>query len=152
MKAKGCIVGILLIALLFVGVGYERGLADAREEVMPAKIAVAGIDKIIQASTKHVQWQKEMGEQEQKIRAELEKLSRELDAIKADMNTRKVGSADYLKLAREGMEKKAVLEAKEDFYEQEINIKAQQWTEQLYKEIIAAIDKVAKEKGLDIWR
>jgi Skp family chaperone for outer membrane proteins len=43
-----------------------------------------------------------------------------------------------------------LLDAKEKFYQQDLTFKEQQWTEQLYMEIVAAIGNVAEQKGLDL--
>jgi Skp family chaperone for outer membrane proteins len=150
MKAKNVIIGILLISIVLLAVGHERGWAKAKEEISPARIGVASVRRIIENSGKNAQWEAKAMAEGEKIRAELEKLSKELQAIEADMATRKVGSNDYLNLMRQGTEKQAVLEAKDKFYQQELALKQQQRIEQLYQEIIVAIASVAKEKGLDI--
>lgn len=150
MKAKNVIIGILLISIVLLAVGHERGWAKAKEEIAPARIAVASVRRILENSRKNAQWEANARAEGEKIRAELEKLSKELQAIEADMATRKVGSSDYLNLMRQGTEKQAMLEAKDKFYQQELTLKQQQRIEQLYQEIIVAISNVAKEKGFDL--
>ena len=150
MRMRKVIICILLASAILVSICYQRGLAKGKEEIAPARIGVACVDRILLDSKKHAEWQKQMEALQIKNRGELEKLSKEIEMIRAAMNTRKVGSEDYLKLFRQGTEKQALLEVAEKFYEQEMNLKAQSWTEQLYKEIISATEKVAKEKGLDL--
>jgi len=150
MRSKNAIICTLLVVVLLVGVSYERGLAAAKKEIQPAKIAVVSVMAILENSKKNLKWQQGMQAERDRIISELDKQEKELVAIKADMETRKVGSGDYLNLVRQAMEKQATLEATEKFHQQDFSIKQQQWTEQLYQEILVAIEKVAKEKGLDV--
>jgi len=150
MKARNIIIGILTAAVISLSVGYEQGWAKAKEEIAPARIAVVSVRRILENSKKNAQWEAKARAEGEKIMAELDKLSKELQAIEADMATRKVGSSDYLKLMREGTEKQAILEAKDKGYQQELTLKQQQRIEELYQEIIAAVASVAKNKGVDL--
>jgi len=150
MKARNVIIGLLTAAVISLSVGYEHGWAEAKEEISPARVGVVSVRRVLENSRKNAQWEAKARADGEKIRMELEKLSKELGAIEADMATRKVGSSDYLQLMREGTEKQAVLEAKDKFYQQELTLKQQQRVEELYQEIIATVASVAKRKGLDI--
>lgn len=119
-------------------------------ETSLSRIAVVSVRRIFENCKKNTQWQQVMEGERKKIVAELEKISSEAKAFKADMETRKPGSTDYLNLMREMIEKESLLNAKEKFYQQELTFKEQQWTEQLYIEIVAAIGNVAKQKNLDL--
>ena len=66
------------------------------------------------------------------------------------MKTRTVGSADFLKLNREYAEKKAMLEAKDGYYQQEMEQRVKEWTEKLYQDIQKKTEDMAKKNGLDI--
>ena len=150
MKAKKIVMSIVLVAVLSLSIGYEQGWAQGKEEISPARIGVVNIGEILRTSEKHAQWQNRMDVEKQKNIARFQDLLKEIKEIKEDLKTRKVGSKDHLDFARLGMEKEALLDVSENFYDQEISLKVQQWTEQLYKEIIASSEKVAKEKGLDM--
>jgi len=150
MKARNIIIGTLAAAAISLSVGYEQGWAKAKEEIAPARIAVVSVRRILENTKKNAQWEAKARAEGEKVRMELEKLSKELGAIEADMATRKVGSSDYLKLMREGTEKQAMLEANDKFYQQEFSLKQQQQIEQLYQDIIAAVASVAKDKGADL--
>jgi len=150
MKARNIIIGILVAAAISLSVGYEQGWAESKDEIAPARIAVVSVRRILGNSKTNAQWEAKARAEGEKIRAELDKLSKELRAIEADMATRKVGSSDYLNLMREGTQKQAILEAKDKFYQQELTLKQQQQIEQLYQEIIAAVASVAEGKGADL--
>lgn len=150
MKTRNIVIVILTAVTIWLGMGYEQGWAKSKEEIAPARIAVVSVRRVLENTKKSALWEEKARAEGKKIMAELEKLSKELQAIEADMATRKVGSSDYLKLMREGTEKQAILEAMDKFYQQELVLKQQQQIEQLYQEIIAAVASVAKEKGVDL--
>lgn len=141
---------IVLIAVMSLFIGYDHGLAESKPQIAPAKMAVVNIDSIFVQSKKHAKWKLKMEEKDNAVLAEMEKAAAEIDLLRKDMDTRKIGSEDYLKLAREGAQKKAMFDANEKYYEQEVALKMQQWTEKIYKEIISAIEKVAAERNLDV--
>jgi len=150
MKVKNIVIVTLAAAAISLSVGYEQGWAKAKEEIAPARIAVVSVRRILENSKTNAQWEAKARAESGKNRAELEKLSKELQAIEADMATRKVGSNDYMKLMSEGTQKQAILEAKDKFYQQELTLKQQQQIEQLYQDIIATVASVAKDKGADL--
>jgi len=150
MKVRNIVIVTLAAAAISLSVGYEQGWAKAKEEIAPARIAVVSVRRILENSKTNAQWETKARAESGEIRAELDKLSKELQAIEADMATRKVGSSDYLKLMREGTEKQAILEAKDKFYQQKLTLKQQQQIEQLYQDIIATVASVAKDKGANL--
>lgn len=149
MRSRNVIVCVLLGTLVLVTVGYEHGGA-AQSQVAPAKIAVVSVDRILENSKKHLAWQQKMTGEQDEMRGELQKMQKEIEAVQADLNTRKAGTSDYLRLMQDYMEKQAELEAREKFYEQQMTMKIQQWTEQLYQDIRSVTSDVANRKGLDL--
>jgi Skp family chaperone for outer membrane proteins len=156
MKIRNVVLSMLLCAVAF-GAGKKLppgtiplALKERTPEASPSRIAVVSVRRIFENCKKNTQWQQVMDGERKKIVAELEKISSEARAFKADMETRKPGSTDYVNLMREMIEKEALLDAKEKFYQQDLTFKEQQWTEQLYLEIVAAIGNVAEQKGLDL--
>ncbi len=150
MKFRKVLMVVLLGADALTFLSYERGLAAARKEITPARIGVVSVNRILTNSRKHAQWQEKMAVEEQTARGEIDKLGKELEAVKADMATRKVDSNDYMKLMRQALNKEAAHEARKQSYEREISLKVQLWTESLYRDVLAVISTVAKEKGLDM--
>jgi len=150
MKFRKVLTVVVLGSVALAFLSYERGLAAARKEITPARIGIVSVNRILTNSKKHAQWQEKMAVEEQTVRGEIDKLGKELEAVKADMATRKVGSNDYMKLMREALNKEAAYEARKQSYEREMSLKVQLWTESLYRDVLAVISTVAKEKGLDM--
>ncbi len=149
-KKNNILILVLLAALIAVCIGYSRGWAQASRQILPAKVGVVNVDLILKNSRKHVQWQERMNADETKMRAELQKLRTEADAVKADMQTREVNSADYMNLMSDWMSKVAAVDSKSKFYDRQMMLKVQQWTEGLYDKIRSIAEKTAKARGLDI--
>ena len=150
MKKNNILILVLLGALIAVCIGYNRGWARASRQILPAKVGVVNVDLILKNSRKHARWQEGMTAEETKIRAELEKLRTEADAVKADMQTRELGSPDYMKLMSDWMSKTAAVDSKTKFYERQMMLKVQRWTEGLYEKIRSVVAETAKARSLDI--
>ena len=150
MRFRKVLTVVLLGSVALAFLSYERGLAAARKEITPARIGVVSVNRILTNSKKHAQWQDKMAVEEQTARGEIDKLGKELEAVKADMATRKVGSNDYIKLMRQALNKEAAYEARKQSYDREMSLKVQFWTESLYRDVLAVVSTVAKEKGLDM--
>jgi len=150
MKSSKILLIGLVSALVLWALGYNRGRVTARVVTTPAKIGVVNVNTILQNSQKHKRWQEKMAVEERQLTAELDKLKSELDFLQKDMATLKRGSDDYIKLLRSMAEKQGVYEAKKQYYDQEMTMKVQAWTETLYADIQARVAEVAQRSGLDV--
>lgn len=149
MKAgKVFLIGLCCVVLCLAG--YQRDLAAAKDNDKPLRIAVVNIRELFASCKKNADYQVQATRQRNEIYAELEKLSNEIEVAKAALKTRKVGAGDYWNLRKDLALKQSSLEAKKELYQQQLVQKDQQWTEQLYKQIIDVVAQVAKQKGVDI--
>lgn len=149
MKIKvmilSCLVGVLVLP-----VGYEYGQAESKAEKPSLKIGVVSIQKIFRDCDRSAKYRQETTAEQNKVIAELEKLSRDIEAGKAGLKTLKVGSSDHLALAKEILEKEAKLQAQREFHKQQMALKQHRMIEDIYRDILRGTREVAKEKGLDL--
>jgi Skp family chaperone for outer membrane proteins len=150
MKPRNIIAGCILVSIVLMAVVYDSNGKESKSQGPTPIIGVVRIRTVFQDCKKNSDHQKQLTTEQSRIIAELEKLSKEAEALKADLITRKAGSSDHSKIMQQMMEKQAQLEARKEFHQQQIMLKDQRWTEQLYKEILEVIEKVAKTKELDI--
>lgn len=156
MKAKRIVLSCLLGAIIFFTLGFEHSWAagklskSATRDLETPKVAVVSIRQIFANSKRNTDYREKVIAQEDKVKAQLIELSKEIEAVRAEMNTRKVGSVDYLTLMQQAMEKQSKFQTKKEFYEQQRALKDQQWTEKLYKEILQSTAAVAKKKGVEM--
>jgi Skp family chaperone for outer membrane proteins len=114
------------------------------------KVGTINIRRIFQESKKGADYRKEATAEQDRIVAELDRLSKEIEAEKAGLKTLKEGSDDYMTSAKGLFEKQANYQARQEFYKQKMEMKDQLWTREVYQDIIRMAGEVAKEKGLDL--
>jgi Skp family chaperone for outer membrane proteins len=149
MKLTKQITAGLVIAIIFIG-AYQVGTLDAQSAAAPAKIGVVNVTDVLENSQKHKDWQEKMQKERAQMENEFAKLKAEMEAMQANLKILSPGSADYLKTQSELLEKKAVMQAKDEFYRSKVEVEMQQWTESLYQKMLTVVEQVAKQKGLDM--
>jgi Skp family chaperone for outer membrane proteins len=115
-----------------------------------AKVGVVSILKIFQKCKRNEKYRQTALAEHAKTEAELDKLSKEIEAEEAGLKTLKTGSDDYLAHAKQALTARASLQAQQEFHKQQAALKEQQWAEEVYKDVLKIVAEVAKEKGIDI--
>jgi Skp family chaperone for outer membrane proteins len=128
----------------------ETSQSEPKQSSTGLKIAVVSIRKIFQECKRSASYRKEAIAEEDRVIAELEKLSKEIEAEKAGLKTLKENSSDYMVSAKELFEKQASYQAQQEFYKQQLGLKDKLWTKEIYQDILRIAGEVAKEKGLDL--
>jgi Skp family chaperone for outer membrane proteins len=150
MKTHKTVVIGLIAAVIVGAVGYENLFAESKTASGPTKIALVSVRAVFQNCKKNADYKTKMNAEQDKIIVELEKINKELDALQADLKTRKIGSDEYLKLLKDISEKKAYLDSQKQYYQEQFKVKDQMWTEKMYLEILDAVGRIAKEKHYDL--
>jgi len=140
-----CLIGVIVLSFV-----YEYSRAGSGTDTPTPKIAVVSVLKIFQECKKNDKFKQEFIAENNKVMAELEKLSKEIEAEKAGLKTLKAGSSNYMSMVKTILQKQASLQAQQEFYKQQMALKEQQWTEEIYKDILRETRKVAEQKGLQL--
>jgi len=149
MKAKVIILGCLLCAVvLFIEYGY--GEVESKADSLSSEIGIVSIQKIFQDSNRGTRYRAEAFTEQQRARAELENLGREVEAGEAGLRALKPGSSDYMTQVKELLEKQANYRARQEIYKQQMELTDQLWTKELYQDILRVTGEIAKEKGLKL--
>jgi len=114
------------------------------------KLAVVNIRYLFENCRKSADYQKKLGTEQEAILIELDNLNSEVQALRDDLNTRKVDSEDYMVIVQKMMEKQSLLEAKKGFHKQRAELKYQRWLEGFYKDILRETRNFAEQNGLDL--
>ncbi|MDH4240494.1 MAG: OmpH family outer membrane protein [Phycisphaerae bacterium] len=122
---------------------------NVKKADMPA-MGVVSIRKIFRDCKRTALYRQETNAERQKIGAELSKLDSEIKAQQAGLKTLKNGSENYMAQVKEILEKQARLQAQQEFHKQQLALKEQQLTENIYGDILRITSYIAKEKGLDL--
>jgi Skp family chaperone for outer membrane proteins len=124
--------------------------SEPKQSSAGLKVAVVSIQKIFQKCKRGTSYREEAIAEQDRIIAELDKLSKEIEAEKAGLKTLKENSSDYMARAKELFEKQASYQARQEFYKQQMELKDKLWTKEIYQDILRIAGEVAKEKGLDL--
>jgi len=147
MNKKIIMLLIVVVSILSVAL-FTNQVGAASDDA--GKIAVVSIPKIMAQSKYAATMQEQIVEQKDASMAELEKLRTQMEAVRADMDTRKAGSAEHSKLRRELIEKRAVAEVQKEYLQEELMLQNKQSMEQLYAKILEAVREIAQAKGIEL--
>ena len=149
MKVKttilGCLIGV--VVLLFV---HEYSMAQMKPNDTTLPIGLVDVRKALRECKATAEYREKTNAENSKMDAEEEQLSREIQALAAGLRALKQGSSDYLTQYREYLQKQNNLKTMQEFNPQQKAIKHQQWTQELYKEILRITKVLAAEKGLPL--
>ena len=147
MKLKSIVVMVLVI--IMSGFIVNAGAVRAADNKC-LKIGVVSVRKIFQDCKRNTKYRQEMTAERDKLEAELDSLSKDIDASKSKLKMLKQGSADYLSGMKDVLDKQASLQAKQEYFKRQMDMREQTVVEQLFKDVIKATGEVAKEKGFDL--
>jgi len=150
MKIEKTVSLCVLIVVLLAGASFEQSWAKSDEQAKLPKIGIVSVRKIFQQCRRTIKHRQESLAEQDKLQAELDKLSKEVDLDKAGLKTLKPGSDDYSALMKELFDKQAKLQARQEYFKQQMQLKEQAAIEKLFKDLLTATAQVAKEKGLDL--
>ena len=140
--------GLIGVVILFAG--YGASSAESEGEGVVLKIGVVNIRGIFESCQRSVRYREKTLAERGKIEAELSKLTKEIEAEKAGLQTLKVNSDDYMAQVKEILTKQAHLQAQQKFYEQQLPLKEQIMIEELYKDILRETGKISEQRGLSL--
>ncbi|MFA5240291.1 MAG: OmpH family outer membrane protein [Phycisphaerae bacterium] len=123
---------------------------DTKQSGDGLNIAFVSIRKIFQECKRSAAYREGAIAEQDRAIAELQALSKEIESAKAGLSTLKQDSSDYMLRAKEMFEKQASYQAKQEFYKQQMDLKDQLWTKELYQDILRITGEIAKENGVDL--
>ncbi len=147
MKIRTMVLGCLIVAAV-LSMSFEYSSAGPKVDEPTSKIGVVSIQQIFGKSKRSARYDVEVVAAQSKVTAELNQLSKEIEADKAGLKTLKAGSNDHLAKIKGILEKESKYDAQQNYHQQEKAFKYQQYIEQLYTDILRQTNEVAKEKGL----
>lgn len=114
------------------------------------KVGVVSIRKIFQDCKRNAKYRDQVVAEQGRIAAELDRLSREIEAEKDGLKALREGSDDYLALMKEVLKKQGKLQVQREIYERQRALKERKVIEELYKDILRETREVAEQKMLDV--
>ena len=149
MKIKttilGCLIGV--VVLLFA---HEYSMAQVKPNDTVLPIGLVDVRRALRECKATAKYRVKTDAENSKMDAEEEQLSREIQALAAGLRALKPGSSDYLTQYKEYLQKQNNLKTMQEFNPQQKALKHQQWTQELYKEILRITKVLAADKGLPL--
>jgi Skp family chaperone for outer membrane proteins len=149
MRKKQSLMLVLIVSLFFT-VFYLNIKADAAAGGSPAGIAVVCIPDVISESKYVDQMQNGVTEQRDSKVKQLDKFQADLQAIKADIETRKPGSDDFNRLKKDYLLKEAEMKVQKEMLQEELMSLQQRAMEDVYEKILKTVAKIAEEQGYEL--
>jgi len=149
MKIKTMVLSCLVgLGVLFVG--YEFSRAEAGADEASVKVGVVNVRRIFRDCKRNITYRAEAVAEQSRVREELGKLAKEIEFAEAGLKALKRGSDDHLAQVKAILEKRANLNALQEYNKQQRGLKDKRWTEGLYEEILRVTGELAEEKGLGL--
>ena len=149
MSGRKAITTIAVCAVALFAVLAHDGVAPGAMG-SPKKIGIVSVRGVFNGSRKHAQYRAQVMARQTQALAEVEKLSKQIEAEDAELKTLKKGTADYMQQLRILLEKRSQLDGQREYLKQQRVLEDKKWMEDLYQEIMSLTQEVAKEKNLDL--
>lgn len=154
MKARtmflGCLAGVVILAMGYPDGGNRDSQAQSKGDTPSSKIGIVSILKVFRDCQRSAAHRTEFLTWQRRIRDELEKLSEDIKAQEAALKAFKQDSSDYLAQRKKLIDKRASLQAQQDFNKEQAILKEYRWSKELYNDILQITSELAKQKGLDL--
>ncbi len=148
MKSKVAVIIVLAVVCgLFVALRPIEAQSAASSN--QGKIVVLDVAKALTECQEYLAREKETDKKNSDARAEMGKLKQEVDSISEELkNVYEPGTPEYSTKLKTWFEKKASLEAMNEYVKETLTIETRSWTEALYGKLTAATAAVAREEGI----
>jgi len=149
MKVKtmllSCLAGVVVMAMV-----YEYSQAQPKADTPSLKIGIVSIMKIFRECKRSAAHRTEFLTWQDRIRAELQKLSKDIETQEEGLKAFKQDSNEYLAQRKELIDKRASLQAQQDFNKEQAILKQYGFSKELYQDILQITSELAEQKGLDV--
>ena len=147
MKIKTAVL-VCLISLVVLLLVHEYSMAQIKTNNTTMSIGIVDVRRALRECKATEKYKERTNAENEKMDAEEQQLTREIQALAAGLRALRQGSSDYLSQYKEYLQKQGELKAIQEFNPRQKASKHQQWTEQLYQEILRITKELAAVKGL----
>lgn len=148
MKSRTMMMGVMICAVALVATFEYSGAAQPGSST--SKIGVVSIRTVFNKTQQQVQYRTQAIANQGRSRAQLESLAKEIQSAEADLKTHRPGTSDYLQRMEPIIQKRAQLEARQEYLKQQRLLEDKLWMEKLYQETLKTVTALAQEKGLEL--
>ncbi len=139
-----------VICVLALFATFEYGQAASEPPAAPVRIGIVSVRTVFNTSKRHAQYRAQVLASQSRAKAQLEDLSKDIDAEEAGLKALRPGTTDYMSQLQTVLEKRSKLEAQQEYLKQQRSLEDKNWMEQLYQEALKIVKDVAKDKGVTL--
>ena len=114
------------------------------------KIGTVSLRKIFRESKRSAAYREAAMAEQQEMQTKLSQLSKEIEIEDSGIKMLRPGSNDYMAKLESILRKQATLQTEKELYTKTLSLKEQKTTEDLYRDILAAVSTIAAERGLGL--
>ncbi|TSA52059.1 MAG: OmpH family outer membrane protein [Planctomycetaceae bacterium] len=140
-----CLMGVVVLLLV-----HEYSMAQMKTNDTNLPIGIVDVRRALRDCKATAKYRERTNAENSKMDAEEEQITREIQALAAGLRALIPGTSDHLAQYKEYLQKQANLKTLQEFNPQQKALKHQQWTQELYKEILRITKVLAAEKGLPL--
>ena len=149
MKIKTAVL-VCLISLIVLLLVHEYSMAQIKTNDTTLPIGIVDVRRALRECSATEKYRERTTAENNKMDAEEQQLTREIQALAAGLRALKPNSSDYMEQYKEYLQKQANLKTMQEYNPRLKATKHQQWTETLYQEILRITKALAAEKGLPL--
>jgi Skp family chaperone for outer membrane proteins len=152
MRKQTFFAAIAVLMVLTLTCGWLIGTGHAAEKAtpMPTSVAVVDIVKLFNEYQRTKEINDRLTKQQQDLQTQRKQKLDRIDALKAELENFHPDSKDYYERQKELLKLSIELDSYSRVTAEEIKREFQVLTEDIYKEMTAAIEAVAKEAGYEL--
>jgi Skp family chaperone for outer membrane proteins len=147
MKIKTAILACLISIVILLLV-HEYGMAQPATNNATLPIGIVDVRRVLRECKATEKYRERTTAENNKMDAEEQQLTREIQALAAGLRALKPNSSDYMEQYKEYLQKQGALKTMQEFNPKQKLMKHQQWTETLYQEILRLTKVIGDKKGL----
>jgi Skp family chaperone for outer membrane proteins len=136
--------------LVVLFVVHQFGEAQPLANAPASNIGVVSIEKALQNCQATAKFKERTDTEKNQMDAEQKKLEGEIGSLRGVLQNLVPNSADWLAQYKDMVKKESELEALKKMNPQVLAMRAHQWTERLYPEILRVTKELAAKKGLHL--
>lgn len=142
-----CCISVVVVMAMIIDGNVAQSKSEPGDSVSIGSIS---IKQVFDKSKKYTSFEEEMATEQEQVLAQIEKTRADVELERAGLKTLKPGSTEYMNQVKSLIEKKAQLDAEQEFQQQRLVAKRRQWVEQMHRDIVRIAGEVAEKRGLNL--
>jgi len=148
---KTSMIVVTFAGVLIAALAYQITFGQETKVVPPIKVAVVDVSKVLSESQENLERRKEFQVKEQQIKDELQRMGKEADDIKRELEIAlQPGTKAYSDRLLEWMYKQANIKAYEEGQKKIFETETRAWMLSMYDKLIAEIERMAQQEGISL--